>query len=88
MSFLAITIIGAPAPLYPAYLGRSTAFGVDTVAEQQIAGSVMWFTGDVALLSVGAVVLARWFRHEEEETKRVDARLDRARNIARKETTE
>lgn len=86
MSFLAITIIGAPAPLYPAYLGRSTAFGVDTLAEQQIAGSVMWFTGDVALLTVGAVVLARWFRHEEEETKRVDARIDRARGIARKET--
>lgn len=87
MSFLAITIINASAPLYPAYLGRSTAFGLDTLAEQQIAGSVMWLMGDVTLLAAGAAVLFGWFRYEEEETKRVDARLDRARRIARKEVS-
>ncbi len=42
MSFLAIAIISASAPLYPAYLGRSTVFGIDTLAEQRIAGSVLW----------------------------------------------
>lgn len=87
MSFLAITIISSPAPLFPAYLGRSTAFGLDTLAEQQIAGSVMWLTGDLALLTAGAAVLVGWMRHEEGETKRVDARLDRARRLARKETS-
>lgn len=84
MSFLAITIINSPAPLYPAYLGRSTAFGIDTLAEQQIAGSVMWLTGDIALLAAGAVLLVRWFRYEEAETKRVDDRLDRARRLTGK----
>lgn len=84
MSFLAITIINSPAPLYPAYLGRSAAFGIDTLAEQQIAGSVMWLTGDVALLAAGAALFVRWFRHEEAETKRVDARLDRARRLTGK----
>lgn len=87
MSFLAITIISASAPLYPAYLGRSTAFGLDTLAEQQIAGSIMWLTGDLALLAAGAAVFVGWLRHEEVETKRVDARLDRARRLARKETS-
>lgn len=87
MSFLAITIISSPAPLYPAYLGRSTAFGLDTLAEQQIAGSIMWLTGDLALLAAGAAVFVGWLRHEEVETKRVDARLDRARRLARKETS-
>lgn len=87
MSFLAITIISASAPLYPAYLGRSEAFGVDTLAEQQIAGSVMWLTGDLTLLAAGAAALVGWFRYEEEETKRVDARLDRSRRITRKETS-
>ena len=86
MSFLAVVIVGAAAPLYPAYLGRSTAFGIDTLAEQQVAGSVMWLTGDIALLAAAAAVLVGWFRHEEEETKRVDARLDRARRLTRKET--
>ena len=87
MSFLAITIISAPAPLYPAYLGRSTAFGIDTLAEQKIAGSIMWLTGDIALLVAGAAVLFGWMRHEEKETRRVDARIDRERRIARKETS-
>lgn len=87
MSFLAIAIISASAPLYPAYLGRSTVFGIDTLAEQRIAGSVMWLTGDTALLAAGAAVLIGWFRHEEKETKRVDARLDRARRFARKEVS-
>jgi len=85
MSFLAITIISSPTPLYPAYLGRSAAFGVDTLAEQQIAGSVMWLMGDITLLAAGVAVLVGWFRYEEEETKRVDARLDRARQLSRKE---
>ena len=87
MSFLAITIISSRAPLYPAYLGRSTVFGLDTLAEQQIGGSIMWVTGDIALLAAGAAVLVGWMRHEEAETIRVDARLDRARRIARKETS-
>lgn len=86
MSFLAITIISSPAPLYPAYLGRSTVFGIDTLAEQQLGGSVMWLTGDVALLAAGAAVLVGWMRHEERDTKRVDARLDRERRTPRKET--
>lgn len=87
MSFLAVTIVSAPAPLYPAYLGRSTPFGLDTLAEQQLGGSVMWLTGDIALLAAGAAVLVAWMRHEDAETKRVDARLDRERHIARKETS-
>ena len=79
MSFLAITIIGATSPLYPAYLGRSTAFGIDTLSEQKLAGSLMWLTGDFALIAAGAAALVGWFRHEQQEEERVDARLDRAR---------
>lgn len=86
MSFLAVTIISASAPLYPAYLGRSDAFGLDALADQRIAGSLMWITGDLALLIPGAFLLVAFARHEEDEAKRVDARLDRARAIPRKET--
>lgn len=87
MSFLAVTIISASVPLYAAYLGRTDAFGIDALSDQQIAGSLMWLTGDLAFLIPGALLLARLVRHEEEEAKRVDARLDRERRaLSRKES--
>ena len=45
----------------------------------------MWITGDLALLIPGVFLLVRLVRHEEAEAKRVDARLDRARDATRKE---
>lgn len=87
MSFLAVAIISASAPLYPAYLGRPDAFGIDALTDQRIAGSLMWLTGDLAFLIPGAFLLLAWFRHEEAETRRVDARLDRARSaVSRRES--
>ena len=87
MSFLAVTIIGATAPLYAAYLGRTDAFGIDALSDQRIAGSLMWLTGDLAFLIPGAVLLAALMRHEDAEAKRVDARLDRERHsLSRKES--
>jgi cytochrome c oxidase assembly factor CtaG len=79
MSFLAMALLNAPAPLYPAYLGRPDVFGIDALTDQRIAGSLMWLTGDLGLLSAAGVLLWRLFRHEEEQTRRIDARLDRAR---------
>lgn len=87
MSFLAVTIAGAAVPLYAAYLGRTDALGIDALTDQQIAGSLMWVTGDLALLIPAAYVLVLLVRHEEAETKRVDARLDRERRtLTRKES--
>lgn len=79
MSFLAITIIGAPAPLYPAYIGRTDAFGIDALTDQWIAGSLMWAGGDFALVLPIVVILVALVRHDEAEARRVDARLDRER---------
>ena len=79
MSFLAVTIAWASAPLYAAYLGRTDAFGIDALSDQRVAGSLMWVTGDLALLVPGVFILAALLRHEEAEAKRVDARLDRER---------
>ncbi len=87
MSFLAVTIIGATAPLYAAYLGRTDAFGIDALSDQRVAGSLMWLTGDLALLIPGAVLFLALVRHEEAEAKRVDARPDRERRaLSRKES--
>lgn len=87
MSFLAVAIISAGTPLYAAYLGRTDAFGIDALADQKIAGSLMWVTGDFAFLIPAAFLLYVLVRHEEQETKRVDARLDRERALkAQKES--
>lgn len=87
MSFLAVAIVGASTPLYAAYLGRSDAFGLDALADQRLAGSIMWLLGDAAFLIPIGYLLVVLLRHEEAETKRVDARLDQARAAAaRKET--
>lgn len=87
MSLLAVAIVGASSPLYAAYLGRSEAFGLDALEDQRLAGSIMWLLGDASFLIPAAFLLLVLVRHEEAETKRVDARLDRARAIAaRKET--
>ena len=79
MSFLAVTILMAATPLYAAYLGRGDAFGIDALTDQQMAGSLMWVTGDIALLLPLGLLLVRLVRHDEAEAKRVDARLDRER---------
>ena len=87
MSFLAVTILNAQSPLYSAYVGRSDVFGIGPLADQQLAGGLMWITGDLALLVPAAFVLLAWARHEEREAKRVDARLERERrSLATKES--
>lgn len=80
MSFLAVTIASAATPLYAAYLGRGSAFGVDALTDQRVAGSFMWVVGDLGLLIPAAYVLVLLLRHEEAATKRIDAQLDRQRH--------
>lgn len=79
MSFLAITIIGARAPLYTAYVGRTDAFGIDALTDQRMAGSLMWAAGDFALALPAIVILRALVRHDEAEARRIDAHLDRQR---------
>lgn len=88
MSFLAVAIISANAPLYAAYLGRTDVFGINALDDQRLAGSLMWLTGDFAFLVPAAFLLLVLFRHEEQETKRVDARLDRARASRRERSSD
>lgn len=86
MSFLAVTIISASVPLYAAYLGRTDVFGIDALSDQRLAGSLMWILGDLAILIPAAYCLLLLVRHEEREAQRVDARLDRERRTASKES--
>lgn len=77
MSFLSVTILGAPRLLYEAYLNRSVIYGVDPLADQATSAAIMWVGGDLMFIGSLLVIVAAWMRHEEGETRREDARLDR-----------
>ena len=82
-TFLAVVILNAPAPLYPHYATLVRDWGPTPLADQQIAGSIMWLFGDVLFLAAIALILVGWMRHDERETARVERRVDRERAAIR-----
>ena len=76
-SFLGLAIYSADRVLYDSYLASATPTAA--LADQQLAGAIMWLIGDLLNLIAIFVALAAWMRHEERATVRTDARLDRTR---------
>jgi putative membrane protein len=46
--------------MYPLYAGRSAAFGVDPLHDQQLAGLIMWIPFSLTFLIVGLALFAAW----------------------------
>ena len=69
-----LAIYFAPGILYPHYALIGRTWGPNPLADQQIAGIVMWGLGDVILL--GALVLAveGWLRADERQSRRTRER--------------
>lgn len=78
-SFLGLAIFSAPAVLYPHYAALVRAWGPTPLADQQLAGGIMWAAGDLLFLVPLLAVVAGWFRHEEAQGRINDERLDRER---------
>jgi len=76
-SFLALAIFSAPGLLYPHYATLQRDWGLSPLADQQLAGGIMWVGGDGLFLVAVVAMVAAWMRAEEAEGKRADARLDR-----------
>ena len=62
-TFLALAIYSTDRVLYDHYAG-----GRDPLADQRLAGGIMWVAGDLLLLVAVLLVAAAWARHEERET--------------------
>jgi putative membrane protein len=78
-TFLALAIFSAAEPLYPHYVALQRPWGPTPLADQQLAGGLMWVIGDLTfLVAILGVVLA-WMRAEERTNARRDARLDAER---------
>jgi len=81
-SFLGLAIYSAPAPLYAHYATLVRTWGPTPLADQQLAGGIMWVLGDGAFLIAMLLAVWVWLRAEEREGERVDAQLDRERAAA------
>ena len=75
-SFLGMAIVFAAAPLYPHYATLGAPYGIDALADQQLAGGIMWLWGDVVLVGAILAVVAAWMRHEERDAPAAERRAD------------
>lgn len=76
-SFLGLAIFSAPQPLYSHYESLVRSWGPTPLADQQMAGGIMWAGGDAAFLIAMIVALWIWLRAEEHAGKLADEKLDR-----------
>jgi putative copper resistance protein D len=75
-SFLGMAIVFAEAPLYPHYATLGSPYGIDALADQQLAGGIMWLTGDVVLIGAILAVVVAWMRHEDRDAPAAERRAD------------
>ena len=68
----AVTFAGVP--LYPVYAAPAARRGIDLLADQQIAGLLMWIPAGIVLTLLGVALFAAWLGEAERRSLRRDAR--------------
>jgi len=87
-TFLALAIYSAAAPLYPNYAAIQLLWAPSPLADQQLAGGLMWIVGDIIFIVAIVLTVVGWMRTEEREAagreRREDAQIAaiRAREAA------
>jgi putative copper resistance protein D len=82
-TFLAVTILNSTVILYAHYATTIRSWGPGILEDQQIAGGVMWLTGDILFLAGLGAILAGWMRHEQAREVADDRRVDAERDAIR-----
>ncbi|MFI5226646.1 MAG: cytochrome c oxidase assembly protein [Candidatus Limnocylindrales bacterium] len=75
-TFLAFVILNASVPLYAHYANLNLPWGPTAVADQQLAGAIMWIVGDLVFMFSMILMLAGWMRSEAREEKRSERQAD------------
>lgn len=65
MTVLSAVITFAPFPLYEAYIEAPRLFGLSVMADQEIAGLIMWMPGGMVYFVAMTIVFFRWTSREE-----------------------
>jgi len=68
-AFLGVAITNAGHVLYPSY-AQATSWGVSPLADQQVAGTLMWVAGMFTTVPAIGVVLMRWLDEESRRESR------------------
>jgi putative copper resistance protein D len=74
-TFLAVAIYAAPAALYHHYITTVRSWGPTPLADQQLAGGIMWLGGDIAFLGEVMLLVLAWMRDEQRRTPAEDRRV-------------
>lgn len=64
-SVLAALLAFSPEPWYDAHLVTAPQWGLTPLADQQLAGMIMWVPGGLVCLLAGALALVRWLGEDE-----------------------
>jgi len=54
---------------YPHYIGRSAAYGLESVADQRLGGAIMWVPGDLIFLAAASLAFFHWIASEEKDQR-------------------
>ncbi|MFN2488598.1 MAG: cytochrome c oxidase assembly protein [Actinomycetota bacterium] len=74
-SFLGLAVYSAGEVLYPHYESLRRGWGPAPLADQALAGVLMWVIGDVLFIVALVFAVLAWMRHDEREARRIDRRL-------------
>jgi cytochrome c oxidase assembly factor CtaG len=74
-SALGALLVLAPAPLYPLQALGSASLGIPALADQQVAGLIMWIPADLVYLGSAAALFMRWLLSLEGAAPRHDENL-------------
>jgi putative copper resistance protein D len=55
----------------------------DPVADQRLAGGILWAAGEAIAVAMLAALVVQWMRQSEREARRIDRALDRAEELDR-----
>jgi putative copper resistance protein D len=78
-TFLGLAIYSAGLVLYPHYATLERSWGPSPLADQQLAGGLMWVAGDFLFIIPLLIAVGVWMRAEEQRGARLDEQLARER---------
>ena len=78
-TFLSLAIFSSTTLLYGHYATLIRPWGPTPLADQQLAGGLMWVAGDLVFLVALLALVRGWMRREERDTERNEARADTER---------
>lgn len=78
-AILGLSVLSTDRLLAGGWYGRVLGSDAAALADQHVAGGVLWAAGEVLGLACAGLVLAQWMAADEREAVRTDRRLDRLR---------